>query len=63
MDRYSKFIMSVIAGSLLWNSFHVGDLIPNAIAAYADTKIDIVDISVSRGRSLPVVVSGELTCK
>lgn len=63
MDRYSKFLMSVIAISLMWISFHVGDLIPNAIAAYAGTKIEIADISVSRNRALPVVVSGEVTCK
>jgi hypothetical protein len=63
MDRYTKFILTVIAVSLLWISLHVGDLIPNAFAASSDTKIVIADVSVSRYRALPVVVSGELTCK
>ena len=63
MDRYAKFILTVIAISLVWISLHVGDLIPNAIAANSDTRIEITDISVNRHRALPVVVSGELTCK
>lgn len=63
MDRYSKFIFTVIAVSLLWISLHVGDIVPNALAAYTDTKIEITDVSVSRHRALPVVISGELTCK
>lgn len=63
MDRYAKFILTVIAMSLLWISLHVGDLVPNAFAANSATKIVIADVSVSRHRALPVVVSGELTCK
>ena len=63
MDRYAKFILTVIAVSLLWISLHVGDLVPNAYAAYMDARIEITDVSVSRHRALPVVVSGELTCK
>lgn len=63
MDRYAKFILTVIAVSLLWISFHVGHLIPNAIASNADSRIEIVDISVNPHRALPVVVSGVLTCK
>jgi len=63
MDRYSKFLFTVIAVSLLWISLHVGDIVPNALAAYTDTRIEITDVSVSRNRALPVVISGELTCK
>ena len=63
MDRYTKFIFTIIALSLLWISVHVGDIVPDALAAYADTRIEIVDVSVSRNRALPVVISGELTCK
>ena len=63
MDRYTKFILTVIAVSLLWISLHVGDVIPNALAANSDTKIEIADVSVSRHRALPVYVTGELTCK
>jgi hypothetical protein len=63
MDRYAKFLLTVIAVSLLWIGMHVGDLIPPAIAANSDMKIEIADISVSSHRALPVVVSGELTCK
>jgi len=63
MDRYTKFVFTVIAISLLWISLHVGDLVPNALAAYSNTKIEIADVSVSRHRALPVVISGELTCK
>lgn len=63
MDRYTKFIFTIIAISLLWISIHVGDLVPNALAASSDIKIVIADVSVSKHRALPVVVSGELTCK
>ena len=63
MDSYTKFILSVIAGSLFWISLHVGSLVPNAFASYSDTKIDIADVSVSSRRALPVLVSGELICK
>ena len=62
MDRYTKFILTVIAMSLLWISLRVGDLVPNAIAAYADTKIEIVDVSVARHRALPVVITGKISC-
>ncbi len=63
MDSYTKFILTIIAVSLSWISLHIGDLVPNALASYSDAKIEIVDVSVSSNRPLPVVVSGELTCK
>ena len=63
MDRYTKFILTVIAVSLLWISLHVGDLVPNAFAANSDTRIVIADVTVSRHRALPVYVTGELNCK
>jgi len=63
MDGYTKFILTVIAASLLWISLHVGDLVPKAFAASSNTKIEIADVSVPRHRALPVIVSGELTCK
>jgi hypothetical protein len=62
MDRYTKFNLTVIAVSLLWISLHVGDLVPNAFAGYAITKIEIVDVSVSSHRALPVVIKGKVNC-
>ena len=36
--------------------------ISNSYAAYADTKIEIADVTVARSRALPVYVTGELKC-
>ena len=63
MDRYTKFILTVIALSLMWISIQAGALIPSGYAAYADTKIEIADVTVARSRALPVYVTGELKCK
>ena len=62
MDKYTKFILSVIALSLVWISLHLGTAVSTGYAAYADTKIEIVDISVGKHRALPVHVTGELKC-
>ena len=62
MDRYTKFILTVIALSLMWISIQAGALISNSYAAYADTKIEIADVTVARSRALPVYVTGELKC-
>ena len=63
MDSYTKFILTVIALSLMWISIQAGALISNVNAAYADTKIEIADVTVARSRALPVYVTGELKCK
>jgi hypothetical protein len=47
----------------MWISIQAGALIPNGYAAYADTKIEIADVTVARSRALPVYVTGELKCK
>jgi hypothetical protein len=62
MDRYTKFILTLIALSLMWISIQAGALISNGYAAYADTKIEISDVTVARSRALPVYVQGELKC-
>jgi len=62
MDRYTKFILTLIALSLMWISIQTGPLISNGYAAYADTKIEISDVTVARSRALPVYVTGELKC-
>ena len=63
MDRYTKFILTLIAMSLMWISIQAGTLIPDGYAAYADTKIEISDVTVARSRALPVYVTGEIKCK
>lgn len=63
MDRYTKTILTVIAISLLWISAHVGDLMPSAFAGNGNTRIEIAGVSVNGRRALPVIISGELTCK
>lgn len=62
MDKYTRFLMTVIAAALVWISLSIGDFISPAIAAYTDTKIEISDVSVPRHRALPVYVTGELKC-
>jgi hypothetical protein len=62
MDRYTKFILTVIALSLMWISLNLGAVISNGYAGYSDTKIEIADVTVARSRALPVVVSGQITC-
>lgn len=62
MDRYTKTVLTVIAVTLFWIAVRAGELLPVAVAAGADTRIAIADVSVSRNRPLPVVVSGELKC-
>ena len=63
MDRYTKFILTLIALSLMWISIQAGALVSNGYAAYADTKIEIADVTVAKNRVLPVYVPGELICK
>jgi hypothetical protein len=62
MDRYTKFILTVIALSLMWISLNLGAVISNGYAGYSDTKIEIADVTVAKSRALPVVVSGQITC-
>ena len=62
MDRYTKFILTVIALSLMWISIQTGALISNSYATYADTKIEIADVTVAKSRALPVYVTGTLKC-
>jgi hypothetical protein len=63
MDKFTKFVLTVIALSLMWISIQAGALISNSYAAYADTKIEISDVTVARSRALPVVVSRQITRK
>ena len=63
MDKYTRFILTIIAMSLVWISIHVGAFMSTAAAAYGATQIEIADVSVSRARPLPVYVTGELKCK
>lgn len=63
MDRYSKIMLTLIALSLLWLCVNAGALFSNAFAAYADTRIEIADVTVSRTHALPVYVTGELKCR
>ena len=62
MDRYTKFILTLIALSLMWISIQAGAPISNGYAAFSDVKIEIVDVSVAKHRALPVYVTGELKC-
>ena len=62
MDRYTRFVLTVIAAALVWIGVRVGAPIADSHAGYQDTKVEIADISVSRHRPLPVEVSGELVC-
>lgn len=62
MDRYTKVMLTIIALSLLWISTQLTSPISNAYAVDT-TRVDIADISVSQHRTLPVHVTGELTCK
>ena len=62
MDRYTKFVLTLIAVSLMWISLNLGLAVSPGYAGYADTKIEIVDVTVARSRALPVYVTGELTC-
>ncbi len=63
MDRYTKFILTLIALSLMWISLHLGGVVSNGYGAYADTKIEIADVTVAKNRALPVVVTGEIKCR
>jgi len=63
MDKYTKVMLTVIAFSLLWISIQAGAFISNAVASGGATKVEIADVTVSRSRPLPVLVSGELVCK
>lgn len=63
MDRYTKFILTLIAASLMWISIQAGAFISKAYAGYADTKIEITDVTVAKHRVLPVYVTGEIKCK
>ena len=62
MDKYTKFILTLMAISLMWISLNLGAVISNGYAGYSDTKIEIADVTVSRSRALPVYVTGEIKC-
>ena len=62
VGTYTKFILSIIALSLIWISLHLGVVISNGYAGYEDTRIEISDVTVARSRALPVYVTGELKC-
>jgi hypothetical protein len=62
MDRYTKFVLTLIAASLMWISLNLGVAVSNGYAGYPDTKIEIADVTVAKSRALPVYVTGELKC-
>lgn len=62
MDRYTKGILTIIAISLLWLSLQLGTLVPNAFAASDTVRVEIVDVSVSKNRSLPIEVTNAQRC-
>lgn len=62
MDRYTKFMLTVIAVSLAWISLNLGAVVSLGYASVADTRIEIADVSVSRHRALPVYVTGKIEC-
>jgi hypothetical protein len=63
MDKYTKFVLTLIAISLMWISLNLGLAVSTGYAGSADAKIEIADVTVARSRALPVYVTGELTCK
>lgn len=63
MDKYTKFILTVVALSLMWISLHLGALVSNGYANNSDAKIEIVDISVPKHKALPVTIVGEVVCE
>jgi len=63
VDKYTRFILTIIAMSLVWISIQAGGFFSDAVAAYGATQIEISDVSVSKSRPLPVYVTGELKCK
>lgn len=63
MDRYTKFVLTVIAVSLVWISLNLGAVISLGFASAADTRIEIADVSVARHRALPVQIIGEVRCR
>ena len=62
MDKYTKFVLTLIALSLMWISLHLGVVVSHGYAGYADTKIEIADVTVARSRALPVYVTGSISC-
>ena len=63
MDRYTKFLLTLITLSLMWISIQAGAIISSGYAAFADTKIEIADVTVAKHRALPVYVTGEINCR
>jgi hypothetical protein len=62
MDKYTKILLTMITVSLVWISLQLGTVVPNAFAASDTVRVEIVDVNVSKHRTLPVEVSGELRC-
>lgn len=62
MDRYIKFILTLIALSLMWISVNLGVVVSNVWAGSVDTRIEIADVTVAKHRALPVYVTGEIKC-
>jgi hypothetical protein len=56
MDRYTKFILTVIAACLTWLCVQAGAFVGSVNPGYADNKISIADVSVGEHHPLPVLV-------
>lgn len=63
MDRYGKFMLTLIAFSLVWIGIKDFSFISNAMAASGIIEVKVVEIDFNRYRPVPVEVKGEITCK
>jgi uncharacterized membrane protein len=63
MDRYSKFLLTIIAIALVWIGFKDVSVISNAMASSGAIEVKVVELVVPSYRPIPVKIEGKLECK
>lgn len=63
MDRYTKLILAIIAGCLIWICIRDIAFVSDALAASGVVKVEVVEIDFNRYRPVPVEVKGVIECR
>jgi len=63
MNRYTNFLLTVIAVSLVWIAMKDVPIISNAAASSGVVEVRVVDMNWSRYKHLPVRVENEIACR
>ena len=63
MDRFTKFLLTIIATSLVWIALKDTQIIADAVASSGVIEVKVVDMNWTRYKPLPVKVEGKIKCE